>query len=299
MAFDDSSIGFLKRFLQLCSVVGLLCGGFAVKAQSRCSQEWACVDEVHSDNGEVNLYLRNNKAYAITMTVVVTTDNLVSAQGNSFTKTLRGGQKVWVSRFQKANKHRTSALDFDIQWAVGSMDVKHDDAYLYRLPYARSDDKGDDKDDGHYVVQGFNGGYSHRGLAKYAVDFAMANGTKLYAAREGTVVDVESSHNRGGASRRYAGYANFVVIEHSDGSTGEYYHLQQHGVFVGVGDKVKRGQLIGLSGSTGFTSLPHLHFAVYKAMPDGDTQSLRFKFVAASGVVDQPRYGQRYRVNAE
>jgi murein DD-endopeptidase MepM/ murein hydrolase activator NlpD len=136
-------------------------------------------------------------------------------------------------------------------------------------------------------------------LAKYAVDFSMPDGTELYAAREGVVVDVESRHRLGGASRKYAAYANFVVIEHSDGSTGEYYHLQQNRVFVRPGDNVKRGQLIGLSGSTGFTSVPHLHFAVYKALPDGDTQSLPFRFISATGIVDNPGYNERYQVASD
>ena len=279
-----------KIFYRLAFMVCLLGSGFAaqVKAESRCAQDWACVDEVHGRNGEVNYYFRNNKAFTITMTVEVSASNMSSEQDSSITRTVAGGQRVWVSRYTPVRKYRRTEIDFEILWAVGSQHVKHDDDYLYRLPFAKSE--------GFYVVQGFNGGYSHRGLSKYSVDFAMPNGTQLYAAREGIVVDVEASHHRGGASRKYAAYANFVVIEHSDGSTGEYYHLQQNGVFVKPGDKVTRGQLIGLSGSTGFTSLPHLHFAVYKALSQGNTQSLRFKFVSADGVVDNPGYRKRYRV---
>lgn len=261
---------------------------FAAQAEQRCVQNWACVDRQHNDDGSIDFYLRNHRPYTITMTLEVRPRNMSSLQDDTITRTIGGHNRIWVSRYLVQNRRRDNDADFSFQWAVGSQEVTHDDDYLYRLPFAT--------DDGHYVVQGFNGGYSHRGLSRYGVDFAMPDGTRLHAAREGTVVDVEYGNSRGGASRKYAAYANFVVIEHSDGSTGEYYHLQHHGVFVRPGDKVSRGQLIGLSGSTGFTSLPHLHFAVYKALPMGDTQSLAFKFISADGIVSNPGYGKRYRV---
>lgn len=206
------------------------------------------------------------------------------------THSLAGFEKVRVLSYQySTNRIRSySDYDFDFNWAVGRLEAKHNDNFLYRLPFSPLQS--------YPVVQGFNGGYSHQGLAKYAVDFAMPVGSKVHAARGGIVVDVEVRHNKGGASRRYGRYANFIVIEHDDGTTGEYYHLKQHGVAVKIGDKVTVGQLIGYSGNTGFTSLPHLHFAVYKALPNGDTQSLPFKFGSADGVVIYPRHGGRYKV---
>ncbi|MCJ8267851.1 MAG: M23 family metallopeptidase [Psychrosphaera sp.] len=275
-------------FLRLVVLTFVVLTGFSAQARQQCSQGWACVDVKRGTGGKVDFYLRNNKAYPITMTLEVEPQNLRSGQGNTITKTIAGGTSVLALSYERQNPQKRVDYDMDYNWAVGSLDVKHDDDYLYRLPYGEVDE--------HYVVQGFNGGYSHRGFSKYAVDFAMPDGSKIYAAREGIVVDTEFKNHRGGASRRYARYANFVVIQHSDGSTGEYYHLQQYGVFVRPGDKVERGQLIGSSGSTGFTSLPHLHFAVYKAMSDGDTQSLPIKFLAQRGVVENPRSGQRYVV---
>lgn len=278
----------IKAFFQRLMMSCLIFIGFNVSANMQCSQDWACVKVKHGSRGQVDFYLKNQKPYDITITLRVDPQNLVSASGNVITKTLDGGSQLLALSYRPVKSYFSTDYDYDIQWAVGRLNVKHDDDYLYRLPYAQVDS--------HYVVQGFNGGYSHQGLSSYAVDFAMPNGSKVHAAREGIVVDVESQFKIGGASRKWAPYANFIVIAHSDGSTGEYYHLQHQGVFVAPGDRVKRGQLIGLSGSTGFTSLPHLHFAVYKAEVHGDTQSLPIKFSSNTGVINDPRPGRRYRV---
>jgi murein DD-endopeptidase MepM/ murein hydrolase activator NlpD len=266
----------------------LILSAFTATGQQQCSQRWACIDVEKATGGSVNFYLHNKKNYAITMTLTVEPENLTSLVGNVVTKTVEGGERILAMNYRPLNRLFDTNYRYTYHWAVGRLDVVHDDQYLYRLPYNNAA--------GPYVVQGFNGGYSHRGFSQYSVDFAMPNGSEIYAAREGVVVDVESRNNRGGASRRYARYANFIVIEHSDGSTGEYYHLLKSGVFVRPGDNVKRGQLIGLSGSTGFTSLPHLHFAVYKAVANGDTQSLPIRFLSAAGIVQNPRSGHRYKV---
>ena len=103
----------------------------------------------------------------------------------------------------------------------------------------------------------------------------MPIGTPIHAARAGIVIDFAEHQTRGGASREYA---NYLVTLHGDDTTGEYYHLRKNGVVVTQGEQVNVGQKIGYSGSTGFSSLPHLHFAVYRAKPFGKYQSLPFAF---------------------
>ena len=63
---------------------------------------------------------------------------------------------------------------------------------------------------------------------------------------------------------------------------------------VEVGDSVSQGQLIGYSGNTGHTTMPHLHFAVYRATEWGNTQSIPIRFRSADGIIDRPRRGARY-----
>lgn len=114
------------------------------------------------------------------------------------------------------------------------------------------------------IDQGYGGHFSHSDSQnRYAVDFAADIGTRVLAARDGTVMQVESDFEKAGLNReRYGGRANFVRILHDDGSMALYAHLKSEGVLVRVGQRVRAGQPIGLSGNTGFTTGPHLHFAV-------------------------------------
>lgn len=114
------------------------------------------------------------------------------------------------------------------------------------------------------IDQGFGGAFSHTDVQnKYAIDFGVAQGTPVTAARAGVVMQVESDFDKAGLDlERYGGRANYVRILHDDGTMGLYAHLKPEGVLVRVGQRVRAGQRIGLSGNTGFTSGPHLHFAV-------------------------------------
>lgn len=82
------------------------------------------------------------------------------------------------------------------------------------------------------------------------VDFIASSGTTVKAVGAGTVV----SAGWGGS------YGNEVVIRHADGKYSQYGHLSS--LSVSVGQSVSAGQRIGLSGSTGNSSGPHLHFEI-------------------------------------
>lgn len=86
----------------------------------------------------------------------------------------------------------------------------------------------------------------HRGI-----DIAYKPGSPVRAAREGRVVDIGT----------WYGYGNTVVIEHRFGYKTIYGHLST--IEVGVGQRVKGGEIIGYLGSTGRSSGPHLHFEVW------------------------------------
>lgn len=169
---------------------------------------------------------------------------------------------------------------------LGAINADHDDTYEYRLPYA--------DDQSYPVTQGYGARLSHRGAEQFTVDFGMPSGTPVQAAREGVVVLAEDSHATGCWRDECARLANFVVVLHADGTTGEYFHLQLGSVRVRVGERVQRGQRLALSGNTGYSTAPHLHFGVYRTGRDGGTQSVAVRFLTREGVIGEPRTGARY-----
>ena len=157
-------------------------------------------------------------------------------------------------------------------FAGGSQVTKNLDNYIYDLPF---------KEGEHYtVVQGYGGLFSHKNKA--ALDFAMPEGTAIYAAREGIVYRYKDDSNEGGpfTSERKA---NYIIIQHSDGSFGCYWHLKQHGVVLKEG-QVKKGQLIGYSGRTGFALRPHLHFTVKRRLSYEEDAFVRTRLRTTKGI---------------
>lgn len=124
---------------------------------------------------------------------------------------------------------------------------------LYRLPVEAGTVR---------VDQGYGGLFSHQDPEnRFALDLAVPQGTPVLAARDGLVMQVDASHRGNGAAAGSAS-GNFVRLLHRDGSMAVYAHLQPGGVLVAPGWEVRAGDRIGLSGSTGYTTGPHLHFAV-------------------------------------
>jgi murein DD-endopeptidase MepM/ murein hydrolase activator NlpD len=105
-----------------------------------------------------------------------------------------------------------------------------------------------------FVFEAAYAGFAH---FHTGVDLAVPLGTPVFAAADGVVVLARSMTDASGA---LIGYGNYVVIQHDAGLKTLYGHLLAIGVK--EGDAVKRGQLIGLVGSTGNSTGPHTHFEV-------------------------------------
>jgi len=132
-------------------------------------------------------------------------------------------------------------------------------------------------------TQGNDGRLSHNGDARYAFDFSLPAGTKVCAARGGKVIEIKEDESEGGFEERFKTRSNFVKIDHADGTTGLYLHLQKDGALVDVGDTVLQGDVIALSGATGYVTTPHLHFQVNKG-DSWESIPVAFADVAGNGV---------------
>lgn len=96
--------------------------------------------------------------------------------------------------------------------------------------------------------------YQRFGLPGHnGIDFGCPKGSEICACADGIVV----------LSEKHKAYGNIIKIKHKNGYFTLYAHLSKN--FVVVKEKVKKGEIIGLSGSTGFSTGPHLHFGLQSA----------------------------------
>jgi murein DD-endopeptidase MepM/ murein hydrolase activator NlpD len=129
---------------------------------------------------------------------------------------------------------------------------------------------------------------SHVGLFKYSVDFSMAIGTTVTAARAGRVVYVEQRYANDDTT---SGHENVVILQHEDGTYSRYAHLTPNGAVVASGTYLKPGDVVGLSGNSGSSAPPHLHFDVVRNADQRDVPTIPFAFrnVSPAAVILQER----------
>lgn len=130
----------------------------------------------------------------------------------------------------------------------------------------------------HRISQGFKGRFSHgKQPSLYAVDIALPIGTDIAAARDGVVAFVRDDYTLGGANTYFLDKANVVYVAHDDGTYATYAHLLLGSAVVKAGDRVTRGQVLAQSGTSGYSTGPHLHFVI-RRNNGFNTTSIPFQF---------------------
>ncbi|MEJ7746828.1 MAG: M23 family metallopeptidase [Luteimonas sp.] len=181
-------------------------------------------------------------------------DNVLTQPALPARALVRANASSLVANLSIVDGRRAGSFDLWMEGIPGDPNAKPT-AFEYLVPLQQG---------GVRINQGFGGRFSHHDAQnRHALDFAAESGTPVLAARGGVVMQVASDFDKAGLNReKYGGRANFVRILHDDGTMALYAHLQESGVHVRLGQRVRQGQRIGLSGNTGFTSGPHLHFVV-------------------------------------
>ena len=240
-------------------------------------------------NEVVVLVAENTNRYPVTLNIKIKKlKNYSLDHPRDYIVEIAPRSKQEIMHLRIKDKSQRSRVSWSYGWVMGSSSAHHDNSFLYVLPFKR--------DSMVIVSQGFNGKSTHTGNSKYAVDFVADVGTPLYAARGGLVVATEDSFNKAGFDKAFGKYANYIVIEHVDKTLGKYYHLKQYGVNVNIGQYVSKGQFIGYSGNTGYSSGPHLHFGVYSVSADKKSSvSLPIKFITNLGVITAPKKGDLFK----
>lgn len=230
------------------------------------------------EGGVTRIFVENNERTEITMSFDFDLTNLKSSAELPFTATFAPQQTTEAFSVVPLDPDAAWHYTFTNYHHLGSKESVHDDSYLYSLPYAPGR--------AYRISQGYEGKYSHVGPNRYAIDWRMPEGTPVHAARGGLIVKAQDHSDIGGPDRKYDRFNNFILIRHDDGTLGHYCHLQKDGIKVSVGDRVRTGDPIALSGNTGFSSGPHLHFSVFKTKSGKERESIPVRFrTADAGVV--------------
>lgn len=237
-----------------------------------CYENLFCV-ETFQRGDTVDVYLRNMVEWNLSIEVDMDVDNMSVNRALPLSKTLTPYQRYRALRMVGGRRGGRWSYRYSLKWLVGKIDAHHDDTYVYALPWERGLTFG--------VGQGYDGMETHAG--KKAIDWNMPVGTMVRASREGIVVDFTDRYYEGGVSDDLRTRANFIAVLHSDGTVAQYVHLDYQGVFVEVGDRVRRGEVIGRSGDTGFSSGPHLHFEVYTVTKALKRKTIPVQFRTSSG----------------
>lgn len=235
------------------------------------------------------LLVQCNKCLEATVDLTIKAENMHAKPSMSQTFDLHGDRPVEIARLQVIDPRQRWTYAYDFHFRIGNRTPPRaapPAPYVYRLPYEAGKTRS--------VLQAAHGSFSHFGEDAEAIDFAMPTGTRVVAARDGRVVGVRQDSARGGADDSYKDWSNFVIIQHSDGTCATYEHLRQGGALVKLGDQVKAGDPLGLSGATGHATEPHLHFSVFNTL-DGKTISTSpVRFSGHGGKAFVAEEGKRY-----
>lgn len=112
------------------------------------------------------------------------------------------------------------------------------------------------------VGQGNNNPFSHHDDLRYAFDLLIPLDTEVLAMADGVVTHINDDNRPGdpcheGGDQSCQPFANFVVVRHADGTSTIHKHLND--VLVAEGASLARGDLLGRSGTTGWSTTPHVH----------------------------------------
>ncbi|MBI5115076.1 M23 family metallopeptidase [Candidatus Poribacteria bacterium] len=237
---------------------------------------------------ENTLYVQNDGPVDITVSFKFTLRNAELDQSRT---TFVVHPKETALAFRVMRKTRNAPWNYSYEWhyRLGNIDARHDDGFNYRLPFEEGRKV--------WVTQGFDGKFSHQGEWRYSIDWRVPEGTAVHAARKGTVVATQSRYSEGGPTTEFEEKANYVVVAHDDGTLGFYVHLKKDGVVVSVGERIREGRLIGYSGNTGYSTVPHLHFSVYKPKDGWKTESIPIRFRTEEGSGITLEEGKEYTVS--
>lgn len=241
-----------------------------------------------NNNNTIHLFAQNNHYCPVTVTIIY---NLVNMK-------LSDERVVYVIPARAENHPivELSPMELSKKWSwaynytyhLGDNIRGEPNGIVCALPYQ--------KEQTYKVVQGYNGKRSHEN--ENALDFDMPEGTLVCVTKDGVVIDIVDKHNMACPTKDCLQYNNYVTVYHEDGSFSSYAHLKQNGAKVKIGQIIKQGDVIGLSGNTGWSTGPHLHFVVYY-YKNSQRITVPTKFKLQNKIIDFLEEGKYYKKDQE
>jgi len=236
--------------------------------------------QVESENNHYNAVVSNTLAGPIEVELhAINANNITSTPSLPLHMVLKPYARVTLAQLGLVDPAQSGGFQLQLAAVPGDPNARAQPV-TYLLPVETGS---------WHIDQGWHGSFSHNDAqSNYAIDISVDEGTPVLAARDGMVMQVESDFDKAGLNReKFAERANVIRILHGDGSMAVYAHLKLDGALVRPGQYVVAGQRIGYSGNTGFSSGPHLHFAV-QVNRGVDLESVPFQMRSPSGAVAIP-----------
>lgn len=236
----------------------------------------------------VDMHVHNKTAGSVTVEIWFTRLENAAAD-RRLPAVLVVGPRERVRALTLGQRDRARRWDFYFMYSYrhGSMQAKPDGT-VYALPFRGETAR--------HVGQGYHGSFSHHGEHAYSLDFLMPIGTAVTAARDGVVVLAVDRFDGYGTTPEYLERSNRVLVEHADGTIGNYEHFRKGGVRVRPGQRVRTGEVLGEVGLVGYTTPhPHLHFNVFVAVDAKRIRTVPVLFRTADGEAVRIVEGRSYR----
>ncbi|OGV61821.1 MAG: hypothetical protein A2283_06310 [Lentisphaerae bacterium RIFOXYA12_FULL_48_11] len=244
--------------------------------------------EEKTGNGETTLYAYLTNCSEVTISLTMTLTNASASCKLPLVIDTMGRSSLALATVRAVDPKYAWDYNYQYDWQPGRRGEISTTSFIYSLPYTTEK---------YTVIQTDLGSFSHQkgSWHEHAIDWAMPVGTKVCAAREGTVVAIRQDSDKGGEDQKYKiQSSNYVIIMHDDGTFAEYCHLKKNGVAVSLGQKVKRLECLGFSGNTGYSSKPHLHFAVFQTIDGQTRRTIPIRFKTKTGKVETLREDKKY-----
>ena len=252
-----SSAHSVRRWLRRVALVIACAFGVAAPVSAGLGDYPFRIERVKGDK-YFELIAHNRGPATITLYITMSGENIASDVTWPVTKAVPAYSSLALGKLFPQDPKKPARLGYSQSIQYGDYRATHSPEAKYRLPYQ----------DGaaHRITQAYGDPLTtHIGHhSQHAIDFAMPEGTPVVATRDGVIIDVTLEYDTGGMYSDLRDKANAVAIQHEDGTVAHYGHLSKRTSPVKFGEHVTAGTVIGYAGNTGYSSGPHLHYAVTK-----------------------------------